>query len=45
MDGLNHELASDTHEKVGIKVVDMHINDGEFAQAIVNELHSLIERG
>jgi len=45
VDGLNHELASDTNEKVGIKVVDMHINDEEFAQAIVNELHSLIERG
>ena len=45
VDGLNHELASDTNEKVGIKVVDMHINDEEFAQAIVDELHSLIERG
>ena len=45
VDGLNHELASGANERVHVKVRDMHINDPEFAQALVEELHGLIERG
>ena len=45
MDGLNEELASEKNERVHVKVMDMHINDHDFAQAIVDELHGLIERG
>ena len=45
VDGVNHELVSGANERVQVKVVDMHINDPEFAQALVDELHGLIERG
>ena len=45
VDGLNQELAAEKNEKVCVKVMDMHINDYDFAQAIVDELHGLIERG
>jgi uncharacterized protein (UPF0261 family) len=44
VDGLNQELDSGKNERVCVKVMDMHINDHDFAQAIVDELHGLIER-
>ncbi|MBW2208044.1 MAG: Tm-1-like ATP-binding domain-containing protein [Deltaproteobacteria bacterium] len=43
VDGVAQEM-DDTNEKVTIKVLDMHINDPEFARALVDEMHRLIQK-
>ena len=41
VDGLRQELDG-ANEKVKIQVLDMHINEPEFARALVDEMHRLI---
>lgn len=43
VDGVTREL-DETNEKVKIEILDMHINDPEFARALVDEMHRLIEK-
>ena len=43
--GLEVGLKKFPSKKAAIKVVDMHINDAEFAQTAVDELHGLIQKG
>ncbi len=42
VDGVTREL-DETNEKVKIEILDMHINEPEFARALVDEMHRLIE--
>ena len=44
-EGLEAGLKQSPSKKVAIKVVDMHINDAEFAQTAVDELHGMIQKG
>jgi uncharacterized protein (UPF0261 family) len=44
LEGLEVGLKKSPSKKAAIKVVDMHINDAEFAQAAVDELHGLIQK-
>lgn len=44
LEGLEAGLQKFPSKKAAIKVVDMHINDAEFAQTAVDELHGLIQK-
>jgi uncharacterized protein (UPF0261 family) len=44
IEGLAQGFKKTSSEKVTIRVVDLHINDPEFAEAAVNELHGLIQK-
>jgi uncharacterized protein (UPF0261 family) len=44
LEGLEAGLKKSPSKKAAIKVVDMHINDAEFAQTAVDELHGLIQK-
>jgi uncharacterized protein (UPF0261 family) len=44
LEGLEAGLKKFPSKKAAIKVVDMHINDAEFAETAVNELHRLIQK-
>jgi uncharacterized protein (UPF0261 family) len=44
LEGLEAGLKKSPSKKAVIKVVDMHINDTEFAQTAVEELHGLIQK-
>jgi uncharacterized protein (UPF0261 family) len=43
-EGLEAGFKKSPSDRAGIKVVDMHINDPEFAETAVNELHRLIQK-
>lgn len=43
VEGVAQELDA-SNEKVKMEVLDMHINDPEFARALVDEMHRLIEK-
>ena len=43
-EGLEAGFKISPSDRAGIKVVDMHINDPEFAETAVNELHGLIQK-
>ena len=43
-EGLEAGFKISPSDRAGIKVVDMHINDPEFAETAVNELHRLIQK-
>ena len=43
-EGLEAGFKTSPSDRTGIKVVDMHINDPEFAATAVNELHRLIQK-
>ena len=43
-EGLAAGFKKSPSDRAGIKVVDMHINDPEFAETAVNELHRLIQK-
>jgi uncharacterized protein (UPF0261 family) len=45
LEGLQDGFKQAPSEKVTIRVLDMHINDSEFAETAVNELHGLIQKG
>jgi uncharacterized protein (UPF0261 family) len=44
LEGLEAGFKKSPSKKAAIKVVDMHINDPEFAETAVNELHGLIQK-
>jgi len=44
LEGLSEGFKKAPSKKAAVKVVDLHINDPEFAQAAVYELHGLIQR-
>ncbi|MEJ2164308.1 MAG: Tm-1-like ATP-binding domain-containing protein [Desulfobacterales bacterium] len=44
IEGLAQGFKKTPSEKVTVRVVDLHINDPEFAETAVNELHGLIQR-
>ena len=44
LEGLEAGLKKSPSDRAAIKVVDMHINDAEFAQTAVDELHGLIQK-
>ena len=45
LEGLKEGFQQAPSPKATIKVLDMHINDPEFADAAVDELHGLIQKG
>lgn len=44
LEGLAEGFKRAPSERAAIKVLDLHINDPEFAEAAVNELHGLIQK-
>ena len=44
LEGLEEGFKKVPSQKATIRVVDMHINDAEFAEAAVDELHGLIQK-
>jgi uncharacterized protein (UPF0261 family) len=44
LEGLAQGFKKAPPERVAVRVVDLHINDPEFAAAAVNELHGLIQK-
>ena len=44
LEGLEAGFKKSPSDKTAIKVVDMHINDPEFARTAVNELHGMIQK-
>jgi len=44
LEGLEAGFKKSPSDRAAVKVVDMHINDSEFAQTAVNELHRLIQK-
>ena len=44
LEGLEAGFKKSPSDRATIKVVDMHINDPEFAQTAVNELHGLMQK-